>query len=94
MKARIVITPRKEVLDPQGVAVQGSLVGLGYNVRNVRVGRYIELDLACALAEARVQVKAMCDELLANGVIEDFSFTIDPESRTAVSGGHSEGAGG
>ncbi len=94
MKARIVITPRKEVLDPQGVAVQGSLLSLGHDVRNVRVGRYVELDVPGPLADARAKVKAMCEELLANEVIEDFSFTVDPEDRTAVTAAHSEGAGG
>jgi len=76
--ARVVVTPRRGILDPQGKAVQQSLHVLGFpEVGEVRVGRYVELrlrDVDRAAATARVQ--AMCEQLLANGVIEDFRVEI------------------
>jgi phosphoribosylformylglycinamidine synthase len=76
--ARVVVTPRRGILDPQGKAVQQSLHVLGFpEVGEVRVGRYVELrlrDVDRTAATARVQ--AMCEQLLANGVIEDFRVEI------------------
>jgi len=76
--ARVTVTPRRGILDPQGKAVQQSLHALGFaEVGEVRVGRYVELrlrDVDRAAAAARVQ--AMCEQLLANGVIEDFRLEI------------------
>lgn len=78
MKARIIVSPRREVLDPQGEAVRRGLHALGYSeVSSVRVGRYIELELEGSPEAARARVAAMCDQLLANGVIEDYSFMLD-----------------
>lgn len=79
MKARIIVTPRREVLDPQGEAVRLGLHALGYGeVSGVRVGRYIELDVGGDASQARARVAEMCDRLLANGVIEDYSFSLEP----------------
>ena len=76
--ARVTVTPRRGILDPQGKAVQQSLHALGFaEVGEVRVGRYVELrlrDVDRTAAAARVQ--AMCEQLLANGVIEDFRLEI------------------
>jgi phosphoribosylformylglycinamidine synthase len=76
--ARVTVTPRRGILDPQGKAVQQSLHALGFpEVGEVRVGKYIELrlrDLDRAVAAERVQ--GMCEQLLANGVIEDFRVEI------------------
>ena len=76
--ARVTVTPKRGILDPQGKAVQQSLHALGFaEVGDVRVGRYVELrlrDVDRAAASARVQ--AMCEQLLANGVIEDFRLEI------------------
>ena len=97
MKARVIVMPRREVLDPQGQAVKAGLHSLGYEeVAGVRVGRFIELDVRGSAMEARTRVKAMCDELLANEVIEDYSFTLESDSGPfpAVREAHSEGAGG
>ena len=71
--------PRQEVLDPQGDAVRQGLVSLGYDeVSDVRVGRYVELELAAPTVDAASErVTAMCRQLLANEVIEDFSFEIE-----------------
>jgi phosphoribosylformylglycinamidine synthase len=77
MKAKIIVTPRREVLDPQGEAVRHGLHSLGYEeVSAVRVGRYVEVDLAGAPETVEARVQEMCQQLLANEVIEDFSFTL------------------
>lgn len=77
-EARIVVTLREGVLDPQGQAVRESLVTMGYGgVHDVRVGRYIEVDLkARDEAEARAAVDEMSRRLFANPVIEDYRFEI------------------
>ena len=74
MKARIKITLKTGVLDPQGKAIQNALGALGFTgVEEVRQGKYIELDLAeTDAAKAEAEVKAMCDKLLANTVIESY----------------------
>ncbi|MBX6322190.1 MAG: phosphoribosylformylglycinamidine synthase subunit PurS [Rhodospirillaceae bacterium] len=74
MKARVHITLKPGVLDPQGRAIAHALSTLGFtDVQDVRQGKYIELDLAEAdPATARERVRAMCEKLLANTVIEDF----------------------
>ena len=78
MKARVHVTLKSGVLDPQGKAVQHSLAGLGFDgVNDVRQGKYIELDLAeTDPAKAKESVEAMCQKLLANTVIENFSVDI------------------
>lgn len=71
------ITPREGILDPQGTAIAGALRTLGFpGVRDVRVGRFVIVDVdAGDAAAAREATRAMCDKLLANPVIED--YTID-----------------
>ena len=78
MKANIYVTLKREVLDPQGDAVARSLGTLGFdNVKSVRVGKFIELDLSGAdRTQAEHSLKTMCDKLLANPVIEDYRFEI------------------
>jgi phosphoribosylformylglycinamidine synthase len=82
MLARVYVTPKRGVLDPQGKAVAQSLHALGYDeVGDVRIGKYMEVRLAepdRKRAEARV--REMCERLLANGVIEDYRFEIVPEA--------------
>jgi phosphoribosylformylglycinamidine synthase len=70
------ITPRRGILDPQGKAVEGALHSLGFEgVREVHVGRHIVIENAAASAdEATTAVRAMCERLLANPVIEDFEI--------------------
>jgi phosphoribosylformylglycinamidine synthase PurS subunit len=79
MRARVFVMPKPEVLDPQGKAVARSLHALGFTeVADARVGKLIELELAGVDREqARERTRAMCQKLLANGVIEDFSFEIE-----------------
>ncbi len=78
MKARVHVTLKRGVLDPQGEAVRHALASLGFaGVGEVRVGKVIELDLDAADAEAaRHQAEAMCRALLANTVIENFEVEI------------------
>jgi phosphoribosylformylglycinamidine synthase len=72
MKAKIHITLKNGVLDPQGQAIAGALGHLGFNgVNNVRVGKYIEMELA--EGTPKEQITAMCDQLLANTVIENYA---------------------
>ena len=79
MKARIHITPKRGVLDPQGNAIAHALSGLGFDgVGAVRQGKVIELDLDEAdAAKAREAVEEMCVKLLANTVIEDYEISIE-----------------
>ena len=79
MKAKVYVTLRKSVLDPQGKAVQQALFSMGFSeVKEVRMGKYIELDLgATEKAKAEEKIKAMCEKLLANTVIEDFRYELN-----------------
>lgn len=78
MKARIKITLKAGVLDPQGKAIEGAIKGLGIDsVGEVRQGKYIELDLAeTDAAKAKEALERMCKDLLANTVIENYSYEI------------------
>lgn len=78
MKARIKITLKNGVLDPQGKAIQNALGSLGFSgVEGVRQGKYIEVDLAeTDEGRARDEVERMCKDLLANLVIENYSFEL------------------
>lgn len=78
MKAKIHVTLKQGILDPQGKAIEQALATLGYtSVRNVRVGKYFELDLnEKDKAKAEVEVKSMCEKLLANTIIEEYWFEL------------------
>jgi phosphoribosylformylglycinamidine synthase subunit PurS len=78
MKARVTVMLKTGVLDPQGEAVRHALGSLGFaGVTGVRQGKVIELDLAHSdPAKAEADVKAMCDKLLANTVIESYRVEI------------------
>jgi phosphoribosylformylglycinamidine synthase len=77
-QARIYVTLRPSVLDPAGTAVQSGLKHMGYdNVRQVRIGKYIELTLSAANeVAAQEQLDQICDQLLANPVIENYRFEL------------------
>ena len=77
--ARVYVTLKPTVNDPQGLTVMGGLHSLGYEgVEDVRVGKYLEIRIEGDDREAAEQaVAGMCDQLLANPVIEDFRFTLD-----------------
>jgi len=71
MKARVYVTLKKGVLDPQGKAIHHALEGLGFEgVNDVRAGKMIELDVAESVSDAKIE--EMCRKLLANTVIENF----------------------
>ncbi|MBN8615713.1 MAG: phosphoribosylformylglycinamidine synthase subunit PurS [Deltaproteobacteria bacterium] len=78
MKAKVYVTLKREVLDPQGDAVRRALGTLGFEgVRDVRIGKLVELDLTGAdRSKAEAELPAMCQKLLANPVIEDARFEI------------------
>ena len=78
MKAVVNIALRNGVLDPAGKAVEHALNSLGFNnASNVRIGKQIVLDIeANDKEEARAQLKTMCEELLANPVIEDYEIVL------------------
>lgn len=79
MKARVFVTLKPGVLDPQGEAIRHSLGTLGFaGIEGVRQGKVIELSLdETNRAQAEIAVKAMCEKLLANTVIENYSVEID-----------------
>ncbi len=77
-QVKVFVTLRPSVLDPAGTAVQKGLSHMGYNnVEQLRIGKYIELTLTAAdEAAARQQLDRMCDQLLANPVIENYRFEL------------------
>src|SRR5277367_1809289 len=79
MKAKIIVTPKKAVLDPQGKTVQNALEQMGYKgIGAVHVGKYLEIDLPGADAEVwRAQIDGACHKILSNPVIEDYRFVIE-----------------
>ena len=79
MKAKVYVTLKRSVLDPQGKAVQHALASSGiFELKDVRMGKYIELDLGdIDKSQAEKKVKEMCDKLLANTVIEDYRFELN-----------------
>jgi len=81
--ARVIVTPKAVVNDPQGITVRQGLAALGFaEVSDVRVGKYIEVNLDAANErEARQRVEAMCRQLLANHVIEDYRFDVEPNGK-------------
>ena len=79
MKARVHVTLKNGVLDPEGKAIGHALGSLGFSgVGEVRQGKFIELEIAeTDAAKAKAQVKEMCERLLANTVIEDYRIDVD-----------------
>lgn len=78
MKAKVKVTLKNGVLDPQGKAIEGALGSMGFaGVNGVRQGKYFEIDLAeNDRAKAEATVKAMCEKLIANTVIENYVIDI------------------
>ena len=79
MKAKIIITPKTAVVDPQGKAVQNALGQMGYNgINAVHVGKYLEIELHGADKEtARRQLDEACHRFLSNPVIEDYHLELE-----------------
>ncbi|UHS56748.1 phosphoribosylformylglycinamidine synthase subunit PurS [Agrobacterium vaccinii] len=77
IKARVTVTLKNGVLDPQGKAIEGALGSLGFDgVGQVRQGKVFDLELNGDAAKAEADLKAMCEKLLANTVIENYSIAI------------------
>jgi phosphoribosylformylglycinamidine synthase subunit PurS len=79
MKAKIIITPKKAVLDPQGKTVQNALEHMGYSgIGAVHVGKYLEVELSGSDKEAaRKQMDEACHKFLSNPVIEDYKLEVE-----------------
>ena len=79
MKAKVYVTLKKSVLDPQGKAVHQALSSMGFSeVKDVRMGKYVELELGTIdKTQAEDKIKTMCEKLLANTVIEEYRYEIN-----------------
>ncbi|MBI5902948.1 MAG: phosphoribosylformylglycinamidine synthase subunit PurS [Deltaproteobacteria bacterium] len=79
MKARVYVTLKKGVLDPQGRAVMGALNSMSFSeVEDVRIGKFMELELkGGSRAEEEARVRRMCEKLLANTVIENYRIEME-----------------
>jgi phosphoribosylformylglycinamidine synthase PurS subunit len=77
MRATVLVRPKEGILDPQGQAVTNSLRHLGFDVTDARVGRVIDVDLDDASpAQARAKLERMCEQLLANPLIESYEIVL------------------
>lgn len=77
-KVKVYVTLRESVLDPQGNAVKNSLHSMEYNeVKDVRIGKYMELTIEDSGRDIDEIVKEMCERLLANVVIEDYRYEVE-----------------
>ena len=78
MKAKIHVTLKQGILDPQGKAIEHALDSLGFkSAANVRVGKYMEVDVSEQdKAKAEAEVRQMCEKLLANTIIEEYRFEL------------------
>ena len=80
MKATILVRPKPGILDPQGEAVQRSLQQLGFPVEEARVGRVVDLELDLGDADrTRAELERMCEQLLANPLIESYEISVTSE---------------
>ena len=78
MKARIIVTPKKAVVDPQGKAVQRALEQMGHQgIQAVHVGKYLEIEITGDREQARRQIDEACHRILSNPVIEDYHFELE-----------------
>ena len=81
MRATVLVRPKAGILDPQGEAVQTSLRHLGFAVDETRVGRLVELEVDAADAtEARAAIERMCEQLLANPLIESYAIELEGDT--------------
>ena len=77
MRATVAVRPKPGILDPQGEAVRGSLQHLGFPVGETRVGRLVEIELDAADPDAaRAEVERMCEQLLANPLMESYEIEL------------------
>ena len=77
MKATVLVRPKSGILDPQGAAVETALEHLGFAVSGARVGKVVDLEVTADDAtEARAQVEKMCEQLLANPLMESYEIEL------------------
>jgi phosphoribosylformylglycinamidine synthase len=77
VKATVLVRPKQGILDPQGAAVETALEHLGFSVSAARVGKVVDLEVDASSAEdARAQVEKMCEQLLANPLMESYEVEI------------------
>jgi phosphoribosylformylglycinamidine synthase PurS subunit len=77
VKATVLVRPKQGILDPQGAAVETALEHLGFSVSGARVGKVVDLEVDASTADdARVQVEKMCEQLLANPLMESYEVEI------------------
>ena len=77
MKATILVRPKPGILDPQGEAVESSLRQLGFSVADARIGRVVDLEVeASDPVAARTEIERMCEQLLANPLIESYEIEV------------------
>jgi phosphoribosylformylglycinamidine synthase len=77
MKATVLVRPKSGILDPQGAAVETSLEHLGFSVSGARVGKVVDIEVASDdPSEARAQVEKMCQQLLANPLMESYEIEL------------------
>ena len=77
-KVKVYVTLRESVLDPQGSAVMGALHSMNYNeVKDVRIGKYLELQIEEGSRDLDAVIREMCEKLLANTVIEDYRYEVE-----------------
>ena len=82
MRATVLVRPKAGILDPQGEAVESSLRQLGFAVDQARIGRLVDVELDVDdEAAARVQLERMCEQLLANPLIESYEIAVEAEPR-------------
>jgi phosphoribosylformylglycinamidine synthase PurS subunit len=78
VKATVLVRPKPGILDPQGQAVEASLRQLGFAVGDARIGRVVDLEVDAAdVEQARAAVERMCQQLLANPLIESYEIALD-----------------
>ena len=81
MKAKVVVTPKAAVLDPQGAAVRDAMHHLGMpEVKNVRIGKYMEIDLEGDGTDLEPRLHQLCRDLLSNPVIEEYKLEVGREN--------------
>jgi phosphoribosylformylglycinamidine synthase PurS subunit len=81
MKATVLVRPKEGILDPQGQAVESSLRQLGFSVGEARVGRVVDIEVDAAdPGKARAEVERMCEQLLANPLIESYEIELDEDA--------------
>jgi phosphoribosylformylglycinamidine synthase PurS subunit len=77
VRATVLVRPKEGILDPQGQAVESALEHLGFSVSHARVGKVVDLEVDAASAdEARAQVERMCEQLLANPLMESYEVEV------------------